>query len=572
MDEKHRKEAHQKNCHHGEEKKQNRPQKSVKNDQCPFQQQEAQTKKTGVGRINCCNTEEEKALFANDSACILHPGKPLDKRESLSLLNGVVSLGASHVLNGHSCSSALDDDGSGSENGYTTPKRRKSRSNSIRSVENVSTMRGKTMHQGSTVPPRQDTGPLGPELEKLVRPDSKAEASTGVSCTAELQRKNSEGRASNTLGKKSEDKPGKARLAASVITKEDSWTLFKPPPVFPVDNSSAKIVPKISYASKVKENLNKAAQAAGETLPPQEPGRVSLVPMSALKTITSASFTNRPISGEGNGCLPARPLLTTAASTVPLSGGENVASSPDNDGSTMTTPVAANCEPRNLNLFVYPLSPSNMQPALPSAHQVDTATAPSNPRALGDIFRNQWGLSFINEPSAGPESWEGSAAEVSFQGKCPSATQDSSSSLPMCSCPPFLTAQEVDRRTSLLPISSVSESCPPVVPVSGSGAQTHSLGQDAPKGDTGGLHAIVFASSQDPSADPPQASQANSVLALDKEQSQSKGFDKRCSWGSFDLKAAVFYHTKEIEYILNLQKQDPKRVIIYDGAKDRPDQ
>ncbi|XP_061104334.1 FMR1-interacting protein NUFIP2-like isoform X2 [Conger conger] len=535
------------------------------------------------GSYNCKNSMDSK----NDKPLDFSPhgGKPFDKKDSLSLLNGIVSLSASHITNGYPCKSVLDNDGSGSENGYTTPKRRKARHSSIKSAENVSVQQEKTMQQGSAASHRQDVGPLSPEPEKLAsprldsgRPCAKAEACTGVTRAGELQHKNSEGKATGTPSKKFEDRPGKPRLAASVTTKEDSWTLFKPPPVFPVDNSSAKIVPKISYASKVKENLNKAAQARGDTPPPQEPGRLSLVPMSALKTMTSPSFMNGPISGEGNGCLPAEPLFTTAASTVPLasplSGGENVASSPDNDSSTTTTPVAATGEPRKSSLFVYPLTPTNMQLALPSACQVDTPAAQTNQKALGDIFRNQWGLSFINEPNAGPESKAGNAAEVTFQGRCPvaTATQDSSSSPSIWKPPPFSASPEVDKRTSPLPISSVLKICPPEVPVSGGGSQTHPLGQDTLRGEIGSLSAIVFASSKDPSAEPPQACQTNSALALVKEQSQCKGFDRRCSRGSFDLKAAVVYHTKEIEYILNLQKQDPKRVIMYDETKDRPDQ
>ncbi|XP_069812245.1 FMR1-interacting protein NUFIP2-like [Dendropsophus ebraccatus] len=49
------------------------------------------------------------------------------------------------------------------------------------------------------------------------------------------------------------------------------WLLFKPLPVFPVDSSSARTLPKISYASKVKENLD---------------GK-GLVPSSALRTSTT---------------------------------------------------------------------------------------------------------------------------------------------------------------------------------------------------------------------------------------------------------------------------------------------
>ncbi|XP_072340141.1 uncharacterized protein [Scyliorhinus torazame] len=45
--------------------------------------------------------------------------------------------------------------------------------------------------------------------------------------------------------------------------QQQRWTLFKPPATFPVDSSSARTVPRISYASKVKENLSLETAAAG---------------------------------------------------------------------------------------------------------------------------------------------------------------------------------------------------------------------------------------------------------------------------------------------------------------------
>ncbi|XP_036381770.1 nuclear fragile X mental retardation-interacting protein 2-like isoform X2 [Megalops cyprinoides] len=647
MEDRPREQAGEKRYHHEEEKSPSRPKSSLKNDQsqCQYQHQETQTKKTGNGKINGSTAEGEKVLSSNDLACVHHPtngnggrplldtniklkqpgkalsalssrgrgsyhyknsmdskndkpsdfsphkGKPLDKKESVSHLNGVVSLSSGYIANGYPGKPAADNDGSGSESGYATPKKRKARSSSIKGAENVSGPQEKAMQQGSAAPPQQDRDPSNPDpTEKAVssrlddsRLAARADACAGAGWAGEPQSKNHDGKATGSSGKKFEDKPGKAKSVATVTAKEDSWTLFKPPPVFPVDNSSAKIVPKISYASKVKENLNKAAQVGGEALPSQEPGRPSLVPMSALKTITSASFTNGPVSGEGNGCLSAGPLLTTAASTVllacPLPGGENVASS-HNDSSITTTPVAATGETRKPSLFVYPLTPCNMQPALPSARQVDPPPAPTNQKALGDIFQNQWGLSFINEPNAGPEGGagpspgEGRAAEATVQGEGPpaGAPQVSDASPPVREHPPFPAAYEADKRTSPLAVSSVLKACPAVASAGGGGTQAQLPGQDTAKGEAGGLGAIVFASSKDPGADPPQASQANPVLALVKEQSPSKGYDRRCSWGSFDLKAAVIYHTKEIEYILNLQKQDPKRVVIYDETRDGPNQ
>lgn len=49
----------------------------------------------------------------------------------------------------------------------------------------------------------------------------------------------------------------------------EPWALFRPPPAFPVDSSRARTLPKISYASKLKENLER------------QPARV---PASALRT------------------------------------------------------------------------------------------------------------------------------------------------------------------------------------------------------------------------------------------------------------------------------------------------
>uniref|UniRef100_A0AAV2J7Z5 Uncharacterized protein n=1 Tax=Knipowitschia caucasica TaxID=637954 RepID=A0AAV2J7Z5_KNICA len=56
-----------------------------------------------------------------------------------------------------------------------------------------------------------------------------------------------------------------------------------------------------------------------------------------------------------------------------------------------------------------------------------------------------------------------------------------------------------------------------------------------------------------------------------KESTHFKDNGRRCSWGAFDIKAAVMYHTKEMEIIFNLQKQDPKRVVVYSGSEDGSD-
>jgi hypothetical protein len=42
----------------------------------------------------------------------------------------------------------------------------------------------------------------------------------------------------------------KGKHASAAASKEVLWTLFKPPPAFPVDKSSAKMVLKISYINQ----------------------------------------------------------------------------------------------------------------------------------------------------------------------------------------------------------------------------------------------------------------------------------------------------------------------------------
>ncbi|XP_051520792.1 FMR1-interacting protein NUFIP2-like isoform X1 [Myxocyprinus asiaticus] len=633
---------------HGAENGPDRSNISVNNDQnhCQFQNEKTQTKKTENGKINGTlkegevtptsfnpdssqhpansngnrhlletnlkkkptqrafvtgstgdrksrNTSRNNMNFKNDKSSELNTLE--GKKEALAALNGVVSLNSVPFTNGYPSKPGADNDGSGSESGYTTPKKCRTQING-KAGDNVTAFtQGKAMQQGS----QQDHGPAAPESADRAtgsqvdsgRAGSKGEGNPGcyskakelpASATppplpvAELQCKNSDIKAA---GKKFEDRSSKVKVAAS--TKEDSWTLFKPPPVFPVDNSSAKIVPKISYASKVKENLNKTAQAGGEALTPapQVPGRPPQVPMSAVKTITSASFTNGPLLGDGNGFPLPGPHFSSTASTGPLLvspavATENVAS-PTGSGTTAigisTTSLA---EPRKSSLFVYPVNTSNMQLSLPSGRQADPPAAQTNQKSLGDIFQNQWGLSFINEPSAGPEgaayrsNGKDMLVEVSFQGGCPAtvATQTSSTSQRLDQ-PPFPKAHEPDKRTNAQNLSKGLNSGAPVA--SGSVPETSVLSLDAQRDETGVHGAIVFcSSSKDICAELPPTSPAAPKVALTKDQGHTKSFDRRSSWGSFDLKAAVIYHTKEMEYILNLQKQDPNRVILYSESWD----
>uniref|UniRef100_A0A8D0AZR6 Uncharacterized protein n=1 Tax=Salvator merianae TaxID=96440 RepID=A0A8D0AZR6_SALMN len=76
---------------------------------------------------------------------------------------------------------------------------------------------------------------------------------------------------------KTNEKPAATSSATSAATEDsgkETWSLFRPLPAFPVDSSSARIIPKISYASKLKENLD-------------QPGKACHVPASAVRTTNS---------------------------------------------------------------------------------------------------------------------------------------------------------------------------------------------------------------------------------------------------------------------------------------------
>ncbi|KAM6049574.1 FMR1-interacting protein NUFIP2 isoform 2-T3 [Chlamydotis macqueenii] len=518
----------------------------------------------------------------------LRESQSSDKPEGVSIPNGVVTNNSSYITNGY-VGKGADNDGSGSESGYTTPKKRKGRRNSAKGCESLNLVQDKIMQQEVSAPTlKQELESFKPDYSEQkgnrienTKPVWKYEAGAGGAGRGkpglgDVQRKNSDAKP-GISSKKFDDRP-KGKHASSATSKEDSWTLFKPPPVFPVDNSSAKIVPKISYASKVKENLNKAAQtpstssssssssSAGETQA-QTSSRLSQVPMSAMKSVTSASFSNGPILAgtDGSAYSPGtQPLLSTAASTVPSTSSESV----PQDTSTTSTAL----EQKKSSLLIYP---SNMQTVLLGTAQVDFPSQ-TNQQNLGDIFQNQWGLSFINEPSAGPETVVGKSAdnqlmEVTFQGEYPATLVSQCAEIIPSGTeqPVFPKAYELDKRTSPQILSSVLK---PGTAVEGGvlALESHHTG-DLQKADTGSQGALVFLS-KDYEVENPLASPTNNLLASAKEQRYQRGLERRDSWGSFDLRAAIIYHTKEMESVWNLQKQDPKRIITYDEAMDRPDQ
>ncbi|XP_078080963.1 FMR1-interacting protein NUFIP2 [Mustelus asterias] len=537
------------------------------------------SKTKNYNQKNSMDKKNDK-VFENKS----RDSRSIEKKEALTFLNGIITSSSGYITNGFSVKNSADNDGSGSESGYTTPKKRKGRRNSDKGVENLNLFQDKIMqHEGNPLVPKSDLENAKLEVPEQkanrlenVKPSGRYELTTvspagarGKVGTGETQRKNSDGK---LTGKKYEDRP--KSKAASVTSKEDSWTLFKPPPVFPVDNSSAKIVPKISYASKVKENLNKSPsnQSLAVDTQAQASGRLSQVPMSAVKAVTSSSFSNGLASGVTDGHIGVSGVQTvTAANTVvPASSGSETSVSPDG-----TDPVAV--EQRKQGLFFYP---SNMQSVLPSTTQVELPSQ-STQQNLGDIFQNQWGLSFINEPSAGPElvtarSMDNPPLEVTFQAECAATLVSQGAELLSSGSeiPVFPKAYELDKRTSPQVLSSVMKTATVAVGVSAEGMASpmEPHVSELQKMAATSQSAIVFVPKDFGNETPHHASSTNALVPSAKEHPRyHRGFDRKDSFGSFDLKSAVMYHTKEMDSIWNLHKQDPSRVVTYDESMDRPD-
>ncbi|KAE8622140.1 hypothetical protein XENTR_v10005110 [Xenopus tropicalis] len=502
--------------------------------------------------------------------------KHTDKVEAGPIQNGLLANNSGYITNGY-VSKGAENDGSGSESGYATPKKRKARCSNAKVVDGSSFVIDKMIDSDVKFESENSKPDLLVDQKGGARLDNgksswKCEAAAsgagrGKPNSADLQRKNSDTK--TVPGKKFDDRPkGKASTTAS--SKEDSWSLFKPPPVFPVDNSSAKIVPKISYASKVKENLNKAAlnnsaslsshafsPAAGEvpTL-----NCVSQVPMSAMKSVSTANFSNGPLLVGPDGS-----FLATAASTLSHTLPAGAETLPT-DILSAPTPN----EQKKPSLLTYPL---NMQQALPDTMQGELS-GQSNQHSLGEIFQNQWGLSFINEPSAGPDAGvdKPSLGQMVWEHPIPAASQGAEVAASGNERPVFPKAYELEKRTS----PQVPEGSTMKTTVD-SGAEGSGLCSDLQhlgepqKTDAASQGCLVFQSKVYELDISPQAPLKNTLQTSAKDKRYHAGLEWKDSCGSFDLRAAIIYHTKEMESILNLQKQDPSRIITYNEAMDHPE-
>ncbi|KAG8450456.1 hypothetical protein GDO86_002928 [Hymenochirus boettgeri] len=504
----------------------------------------------------------------NEKSYESKPIRHLEKGETVPIQNGLLANSSGYITNGY-VSKVAENDGSGSESGYATPKKRKARCNNSKSVDGSFFVLDKTDSDVGFESENSKLDLLADQKPGVKLDNGKASwkceagatgASRGKANSVDLLRKNSD--AKPVTGKKFDDRPkGKASSASS--SKEDSWTLFKPPPVFPVDNSSAKIVPKISYASKVKENLNKNKalnnSAHSSSLPFSPSGEtttlncVSQVPMSAMKSVSTANFPNGPILVGPDGS-----FLTSAANAVSHAlpaGAEPLA--------TDITSVSTLSEQKKPSLFTYP---SNMQQALTETMQGELS-GQSNQQNLGEIFQNQWGLSFINDPSAGPESVVDRSAhgQIVWDHTTP-PVQGAEVAASGSECPIFPKAYELEQRTC----AQVSDGVP-LKTTHDSGEEGAGLSSDLQhlaepqKTDAASQGCLVFQSKAYELEVSFQASLKNTLAEVCKDKRYHGGYEWK---DSFDIRAAILYHSKEMETISNLQKQDPDRIITYNEAMD----
>lgn len=209
-----------------------------------------------------------------------------------------------------------------------------------------------------------------------------------------------------------------------------------------------------------------------------------------------------------------------------------------------------------------------MQPMIQSACQVDYLAAQSNQNILGDIFRNQWGLSFINEPSLDPEGagreltgGEKAAAETFQGGHSALVAQPYLDLCPLVPEPLLITLAQDSITCATI---AAPNSCALDTAICEKDANIHAPSQEKTKS------SALSNPSQGNVVEPTMASSTNLMSSSSKENGRSEELKR--GWGTFDLKAAVTYHTKEMEHVFDLQEQDPNRVVFYGETTDGPDQ
>ncbi|MGH0145386.1 UNVERIFIED_CONTAM: hypothetical protein FKN15_004677 [Acipenser sinensis] len=181
-------------------------------------------------------------------------------------------------------------------------------------------------------------GSTGEQSQLSYSPPSSSSSSSSLSCTETDRERGRErdtdrerGRERDTDRERWERERGRS-VAAAPLSQDSSlgasWTLFKPPPAFPVDNSSAKTVPKISYASKVKGSNcppapNSQPQMLGAIFQNEwglsfisEPGSAVVAEGGGAVLIEGAPQPHAPPSF-GNGVTPDPPAPEEAGGLAP---------------------------------------------------------------------------------------------------------------------------------------------------------------------------------------------------------------------------------------------------------------
>ncbi|XP_044538615.1 nuclear fragile X mental retardation-interacting protein 2-like [Gracilinanus agilis] len=352
------------------------------------------------------------------------------------------------------------------------------------------------------------------------------------------------------------------------VPKEETWGLFKQPAIFPGSNYT---VPEVTYASKVKQNLYKVPRsfisprlATSESLP--------LLP-------SSSALVGSPIVAPGQRQVPGASLRPVN----PLG--------PDNKPEQNMLPYGGQDLPMDICLMKWPIpnlksAMPQMGPSCPSLEQrffirapvlttipedLMPNTRPSQMEAqkLREIVKNKWGLSFISELDTEPESTQEMASEAEvgpppLPGKypIPSPLASQGPAGPPAGAEHLRRPQVYDVTKWLNPQGLGGIVKPAILKKESDEAfiPLPSLRDELQKADhrSTGSFMLLRNENQSDSSEP-------FTLSLDPILKEA---EERGEWEPFNFRAAVEYHMAEMKSIWDLQKKDPKKVIIYDESLD----
>ncbi|XP_068930091.1 FMR1-interacting protein NUFIP2-like [Petaurus breviceps papuanus] len=476
--------------------------------------------------------------------------------------------------NGHK-SREPDKKDSGSEDGLITPKKRKAKH---RANKNLNIMKFK-MIPSTSRDPILDEGLDNLKLHcgdqkgiKVESPKSERLAvgagrgRSGPGYTQEKAFNKSPGPNSQKVDQRSTIVP-----TALAVPEEEAWSPFKQTTVFSISSSN---VPKVTYASKVKQNLPKVESPTTSLRSCQQS---ELSPESAATLYLSSAMTGSPI------LMVSHEL--TQVSISPLKSvnsldSVNASDKSMNAQSSQTLPLEArlirrpSCSPKSVIHKMKPSCPSAQPNFFPYPSYMPVAlrglkaniTRPQTEvQMLEEIFQNEWGLSFITELSIGPEFTEEIAPEpkVIQPHKCPSplALQETSKSpcVPQCVVKP-----KVYNMSKWLNPQGFEDIKPPA-PVQEREALIlyPSLGDEQLQQATPKSHEAFV-----PLLSNYKLKNSEHLPTNPSPDSTLKDSEQKNDWEPLNFRAVVEYHMAEMQSVLDMQKQDPQRVIIYDESMD----